>query len=79
MDRETVAHMLALARRKRESTISRQESLELADLRQAYLADFRAGFSQQLDNIYVEQPDGSYQKLPQKTIFPDEKETPDEV
>jgi uncharacterized protein YnzC (UPF0291/DUF896 family) len=79
MDRETVSHMLDLARRKRESTLSEQESLELAGLRQAYLADFRAGFRQQLDNIYVEQNDGSYEKLHHKTISPDEKETPDEV
>jgi uncharacterized protein YnzC (UPF0291/DUF896 family) len=79
VDRETVTHMLSLARKKRESPLSEQEDLELAELRRAYLADFRAGFRQQLDNIYVEQNDGSYEKLHPKTIPPDEKETPDDI
>ncbi len=79
MDKDTVAHMLSLARKKRESALSEQEILELTELRQAYLSDFRAGFRQQLDNIYVEQHDGSYQKLQQKTTTPTDKETPDEV
>lgn len=79
MDRETVAHMLSLARKQRESSLSEQESIELTALRQAYLADFRAGFKQQLDNVCVEQDDGSYQKLRQKAIPPEEKETPDEA
>ena len=79
MNRETVAHMLSLARRQRESSLSEQESLELTALRQAYLADFRVGFKQQLDNVFVEQDDGSYQKLHQKPLIPENKESPDET
>ena len=79
MDRETVRHMLSLARKQRESSLSGEEALELAALRKAYMDDFRAGFKQQLDQIYVEQDDGSYQKLQQKTISPQTKENPDEM
>ena len=79
MDKETVRHMLSLARKQRESSLSGEEALELAALRKAYMDDFRAGFKQQLDQIYVEQDDGSYQKLQQKTISPQTKENPDEM
>lgn len=79
MDKETVRHMLSLARKQRESSLSGEEALELAALRKSYMDDFRAGFKQQLDQIYVEQDDGSYQKLRQKTISPQTKENPDEM
>ena len=78
MDKETVKHMLSLARKQRESPLSQDEALELAALRIAYMDDFRAGFKQQLDQIYIEQDDGSFQKLRQKTISPQDKENPDE-
>ena len=79
MDKETVKHMLSLARKQRESSLSEEEVLELTALRKAYMVDFRAGFKQQLDQIYIEQHDGSYQKLRQKMIPPQEKENPDEM
>ena len=78
MDKETVKHMLSLARKQREDSLGEEEALELAALRIAYMDDFRAGFKQQLDQIYIEQDDGSFQKLRQKTISPQDKENPDE-
>ncbi|NLA54428.1 MAG: DUF896 domain-containing protein, partial [Clostridiales bacterium] len=41
--------------------------IELEDLRREYLADFREGFRQQLDNVYVQQEDGSHKKLEKKS------------
>jgi len=66
MDKERVNYMLSLSRKKREQGITSAEQIELDDLRREYLADFRQGFQQQLDNVYLEQEDGSYKKLEKK-------------
>lgn len=63
MEKDRVAYMLSLAKKKRESTISDAELVLLEDLRREYLSDFREGFKQQLDQVYVQQDDGSYEKL----------------
>ncbi|MHC1785685.1 MAG: DUF896 domain-containing protein [Christensenellales bacterium] len=73
MDKERVALMLALARKKREASLEDHEQAQLDAMRQEYLADFRAGFKQQLDQVYIQQEDGSFEKLPQKPPFPDKK------
>ncbi len=73
MDKARVELMLSLARRKREEGISDEEQLELDALRQEYLSDFRDGFKQQLDMVYLQQEDGSYQKLQKKPLTPDDK------
>ena len=66
MEKDRVACMLSLAKKKRESTISDAELVLLEDLRREYLSDFREGFKQQLDQVYVQQDDGSYEKLKKK-------------
>ena len=66
MEKDRVAYMLSLAKKKRESTISDAELLVLDELRREYLSDFREGFKQQLDQVYLQQDDGSYQKLIKK-------------
>ena len=66
MEKDHVAYMLSLAKKKRESTISDAELILLEDLRREYLSDFREGFKQQLDQVYVQQDDGSYEKLKKK-------------
>ncbi len=66
MEKDRVAYMLSLAKKSRESTISDAELLVLEDLRKEYLSDFREGFKQQLDHVYLQQEDGTYQKLQKK-------------
>ena len=66
MEKDRVAYMLSLAKKKRESTISDAELILLEDLRREYLSDFRKGFKQQLDQVYVQQDDGSYEKQKKK-------------
>ena len=66
MEKDRVAYMLSLAKKKRESTISDAELVLLEDLRREYLSDFREGFKQQMDQVYVQQDDGSYEKLKKK-------------
>ena len=66
MEKDRVAYMLSLAKKKRESTISDAELILLEDLRREYLSDFHEGFKQQLEQVYVQQDDGSYEKLKKK-------------
>ena len=66
MEKDRVAYMLSLAQKKRESVISDAELILLEDLRREYLSDFREGFKHQLDQVYVQQDDGSYEKLKKK-------------
>ena len=66
MDKERVQHMLALGKKKRGEGLNEQETQELDALRQEYLRDFREGFRQQLEHVYVEQDDGTYRKLEKK-------------
>lgn len=68
MDKERVQHMLALGRKKREGGLSDEETLELDALRREYLRDFREGFQQQLDHVYIEQDDGTYRKLDKRPV-----------
>lgn len=73
MDRNRVERMLALGRRKRQDRLTDAEADELSALRREYLADFREGLRQQLDQVYIEQEDGSYRKLRMKTGTNDHK------
>lgn len=66
MTKDRVEQMLALARRKREGGLNDSELTLLDALRQEYLRDFREGLAQQLDQVYLEQEDGSYRKLQKK-------------
>ncbi|NLC32690.1 MAG: DUF896 domain-containing protein [Clostridiales bacterium] len=67
MDKDRVAYMLSLGKKKRDDHITSAELIELDDLRKEYLADFREGFRQQLDNVYVQQEDGTHKKLEKKS------------
>ena len=46
--------------------LTAQEVEEQATLRRQYLDEFKANMRQTLDNVYLEQEDGSYKKLEQK-------------
>jgi len=66
MTKEKVARINELARKKRTVGLTEGEVAEQAALRQEYLADFRAGFKQQLDNTWIQYEDGRKEKLTQK-------------
>lgn len=70
MTKDRVERMLGLARLKREGCLSDAELSELQALRQEYLRDFREGFARQLEQVYLEQEDGSYKKLEKKKPSP---------
>lgn len=66
MTSEQIARINALAARKRDSVITREEMEELSQLRQQYILEFRGNLKSQLDSVYIQQEDGSYRKLEKK-------------
>lgn len=66
MTKEQIARINVLAKKKREEGLTPEEQEEQTLLREQYISEFRANLKSQLDSIYVEQEDGTYQKLTQK-------------
>lgn len=66
MTKEQIERINELARKQKEIGLSPAEKEEQHSLREAYLRDFRANFQSQLDRIYIEREDGSYEKLQKK-------------
>jgi len=58
--------MNALARKRKAEGLTEAETAEQAELRRRYLKAFREGMEAQLDQIWLEQEDGSYDKLRKK-------------
>lgn len=63
---ERIARINELAARARAGALTEAETAEREQLRQEYLAEFRAGLRGQLDNTYVVTPDGRKHKLTRK-------------
>ena len=63
---ELVARINALAAKAKAEGLTEAETAERAKLREEYLARFRKGLNQQLDNTYVLGPDGIKRKLVKK-------------
>ena len=66
MEKEQIERINELARKKKTVGLTAQEVEEQATLRRHYLDEFKASMRQTLDNVYLEQEDGSYKKLEQK-------------
>ncbi len=63
---DTVKRINELARKAKTVGLTDEEIKERDTLRQKYLADFRKNLTQQLDNTYVVEPDGTKRKLTRK-------------
>ncbi len=63
---ERVKRINALAAKAKTGPLSPEEAAERQQLRQDYLADFRASLHQQLNNTYIVTPDGKKRKLERK-------------
>lgn len=63
MDKRSIDRINALSRLARERELTPEESEERAELRMKYLNAFRSQFKAQLDNTYVEYPDGTTKTL----------------
>lgn len=64
MDAKKIERINALARKSKTDGLNEEEKLEQAQLRQEYLAEFRASFTGILDNTVIQYPDGSKKSLP---------------
>lgn len=63
MEQEKIDRINFLARKQRAEGLTEEEKLEQAELRAAYVAEFRAGLRGTLENTYIQRPDGSKEKL----------------
>lgn len=66
MEKEKIERINALAKKKKEEGLTDLEAAEQAELRQAYIREMRESVKATLERVYLEQEDGSYQKLRRK-------------
>ena len=66
MDPKKVARINELARKKRTVGLTEGEVREQAALRQEYLEGVRANMQQVLDNVRIQRPDGTLERLQKK-------------
>lgn len=58
MKPETITRINELAHKAKTTGLTAEEEAERANLRREYIENIRASVKQQLDNTYVETPDG---------------------
>ena len=63
MEQKSLMRINELAKLAKQRALTEEEAREREALRKEYLKDFREAFRQQLENTYVEYPDGSREKL----------------
>lgn len=63
MEQSKIDRINELARKAKVTELSPEEQAERQQLRQEYIAAFRASLTSQLDNTYIAEPDGSTRKL----------------
>lgn len=65
IDPKLIARINELARKAKEGELTEEEISERAELRQAYLKEFRAGFKTQVEDLRLFDKDGN-EVTPQK-------------
>lgn len=74
MDKEKIERINELARKSRSPEgLTTEERAEQQALRFAYLEEFRASFTAQLDHTVLERPDGTREKLAKKPSATDDR------
>ena len=66
MEKHQIDRINELARIKKTRTLTEQEKKEHEELRGQYLKEVRETLRGTLDRVYIQQEDGSYQKLKKK-------------
>ena len=67
MTPEKISRINALAHKSKAEGLTEAEKAEQQALRQEYLADVKANFRSQLNNIEIKEPDGTVHKLAKKS------------
>ena len=70
MDPRKIERINELARKKKTVGLSETELAEQADLRKEYLDEYRANLKAMLDNIIVQEKDGTRHPLKKKELPP---------
>lgn len=66
MDEKIIARINALAKKAKESGLTREEEAEREELRAAYIAAFRQGMRNTMENVYIVDGAGNKQKVERK-------------
>ena len=66
MEKEQVERINALARKKKAEGLTEEETAEHEALRKQYIAELREHLKATLDQVYLEQEDGTWKKLGKK-------------
>ena len=66
MDKEQIARINELAKKKRAVGLTEQEQQEQQALRRQYIDEFKQNLILTLDNTVVQRPDGTREKLQKK-------------
>ena len=66
MASELIERINALAKKSREEGLTIEEKEEQAKLRQEYIAGFRQGLKNTLENVYIMDEDGNKKKVERK-------------
>ena len=66
MERSKLDRINELARLAKERELTPEELSERDTLRREYVAEWRRGAEQVLENTYIQTPDGKKHKLPKK-------------
>ena len=63
MEQAKLDRINALAKKKKEGTLTEEEAIERAALHQEYINEIRLSFGAILDNTVIEYPDGTRKSL----------------
>lgn len=66
MDKEMILRINELSRKAKTEGLSDEEKKEQADLRARYIAEFRQGMMNTLEQVYIVDEKGNKKKLTQK-------------
>lgn len=67
MEKEKLERISHLSRLARERELTNEEIKERMDLRGQYIAEMRQSLKHTLDHTYIQKPDGTTEKLRQKS------------
>ena len=70
MEQKKLDRINELARLAKERALSEEELAEREALRREYIAEWRRGAIELLENTYIQTPDGKKHKLPKKRGWP---------
>jgi len=72
MDPRKIERINELARKKKTTGLTEEETKEQAALRKEYLDGYRENLKTMLDNIIVQEKDGTRHPLQKKRHYPDQ-------